>query len=99
MPPRRHPQVHRLDEVYEGELEQRFMARMKARLDQMVDQLTNRMKDLVNRRERQPGTPLQMDDDDFKNVFGDGDNLSSKGIMRMRVRRVPEIDRGIERLE
>ncbi|KAJ9552873.1 hypothetical protein OSB04_016918 [Centaurea solstitialis] len=64
MPPRRPPPVHRLDEAYEQELEDRFMRRMEARLDQVVDQLTGRMADLINRRHNE---------EDFVNEFGSED--------------------------
>lgn len=63
------------------------------RLDQVVDQLTYRMADLVNQRERHPRTPPHMDGDDFENVFGsERDGSSSEGTPRRRPRRVAEID-------
>ena len=58
MPPRRPQPVHTLDEVNESELEQLFIARMEARLDQVVDKLTDQIQILVNERERQLLTPL-----------------------------------------
>ncbi|GJX18212.1 hypothetical protein Tco_0219044 [Tanacetum coccineum] len=49
MPPRRN---RPLTEAYEQEFDHRVMARMKERLDQFVDQLSNRMNDMMNPRKR-----------------------------------------------
>ncbi|KAI3760252.1 hypothetical protein L1987_50645 [Smallanthus sonchifolius] len=70
MPPRR--QQRPLDEVYERELEQRFMARVEQRLDQVVDQLTDRMADLMNRRRPPP------ENREFDNPFFGNDGSSSE---------------------
>ncbi|KAJ9546716.1 hypothetical protein OSB04_019259 [Centaurea solstitialis] len=83
MPPRRPPPVHRLDEAYEQELEDRFVRRMEARLDQVVDQLTGRMADLINRRHN---------DEDFVNEFGSEDEPSTVSARHLD-RRPRESDR------
>ncbi|GKC88314.1 hypothetical protein Tco_1148963 [Tanacetum coccineum] len=49
MPPRKN---RTLNEVHEQELEDRVMARMEERFDQFVDQLSDRMDQLMNRRGR-----------------------------------------------
>ncbi|KAJ9566128.1 hypothetical protein OSB04_002094 [Centaurea solstitialis] len=87
MPPRRPPPVHRLDEAYEQELEDRFMRRMEARLDQVVDQLTGRMADLINRRHTE---------EDFVNEFGSEDEPSTVSARHLD-RRPRESDRRWEK--
>ncbi|KAJ9542127.1 hypothetical protein OSB04_028633 [Centaurea solstitialis] len=86
MPPRRPPPVHRLDEAYEQELEDRFMRRMEARLHQVVDQLTCRMADLINRRHN---------DEDFGNKIGSEDEPSTVSARHLD-RRPRESDRSWE---
>ncbi|GJT74167.1 hypothetical protein Tco_1040892 [Tanacetum coccineum] len=51
MPPRKNMT---LNEVHEQELEDHVMARMEERFDQFVDQLSDRMDHLLNRRGRRP---------------------------------------------
>ncbi|XP_076931934.1 uncharacterized protein LOC143597275 [Bidens hawaiensis] len=81
MPPRR--QQRPLDEVYERELEQRFMARVEQQLDQVVDQLTDRMADLMNRRRQ---VPENREGRDFDNpFFGHDDSSSEEGLGKSRI--------------
>ncbi|XP_076924082.1 uncharacterized protein LOC143586410 [Bidens hawaiensis] len=78
MPPRR--QQRPLDEVYERELERRFMARVEQRLDQVIDQLTDRMDDLMNRRRQ---VSENREGRDFDNpFFGHHDSSSEEGYER-----------------
>ncbi|KAK1414879.1 hypothetical protein QVD17_30640 [Tagetes erecta] len=67
MPPRRNR---------DEELEQRILARMEERLDQVVNQVTDRMADLMNRRGQ----------DDYENPFYDDDRSSSEEDLEGRRR-------------
>ncbi|GJZ54739.1 putative nucleotidyltransferase, ribonuclease H [Tanacetum coccineum] len=81
MPPRRN---RPLNEAYEQDFEQRVMARMEQRFNQFVDQLSNRMYQLMNRRGDRNirGT----DDEQSENPFGEDDNSSSDGQSGRRPR-------------
>ncbi|KAK1425688.1 hypothetical protein QVD17_21043 [Tagetes erecta] len=58
------------------ELEQRILARMEERLDQIVNQVTDRLADLMNRRGQ----------DDYENPFYDDDRSSSEEDLEGRRR-------------
>ncbi|GJZ39238.1 hypothetical protein Tco_0585801 [Tanacetum coccineum] len=73
MPPRRNKDIN---DIYEQELEQRFMARMDERFNQIVDQLANRMNDMMNPRRRRDHNSRGIEGEELENPFFEGDNSS-----------------------
>ncbi|KAL7610415.1 hypothetical protein Lser_V15G14297 [Lactuca serriola] len=85
MPPRRNRTP---TNVHEQELEECIMARMEERKDQMVDQLTNRMVELMNQGGQRSRTHSQVEDGEFGNPFGGSDSSYSED----RLERPPKRD-------
>ncbi|GJZ36602.1 hypothetical protein Tco_0582793 [Tanacetum coccineum] len=82
MPPRR---ARNINYIYERELEDRVMARMEERFDQFVDQLSDWMDQLMNRRSNHNirGT----DDEQSENPFREDDDSSFDEQSGRRLRR------------
>ncbi|GJR53338.1 putative nucleotidyltransferase, ribonuclease H [Tanacetum coccineum] len=72
MPPRKNKT---LNEIHEQELEDRVMARIEERFDPFVDQLSDRMDQLMNRRGNH--NVRGIDDEQSENPFGEDDDSSS----------------------
>nr|KAJ0218923.1 hypothetical protein LSAT_V11C300143610 [Lactuca sativa] len=84
MPPRRNRTPAN---VHEQELEERIMARMEERMDQMVAQLTDRMVELMNRGGQRSRTHSQVEDGEFGNPFVGSDGSYSEDDLERRPRR------------
>ncbi|GKD15918.1 hypothetical protein Tco_1205076 [Tanacetum coccineum] len=81
MPPRKN---RTLNEIHEQELEDRVMARIEERFDLFVDQLSDRMDQLMNRRGNH--NVRGIDDEQSENLFGEDDDSSSNEQLGRRPR-------------
>ncbi|GJS69041.1 hypothetical protein Tco_0701882 [Tanacetum coccineum] len=84
MPPRRNRDIN---DIYEQELEQRFMARMDERFNQIVDQLANRINDMMNPRRRRDHNSRGIEGvgkgfvGSYPNFQEDENNVSFSGVV------------------
>ncbi|GKA80103.1 hypothetical protein Tco_0786699 [Tanacetum coccineum] len=69
MPLRRNMNIN---DVYEQEIEQHIMVKMKGRLDQFVDQLADRMNDTINPRRRGDHNGRRSEGEESENPFFQG---------------------------
>ncbi|GJV44899.1 hypothetical protein Tco_1429435 [Tanacetum coccineum] len=74
-----------LNEIHEQELEDRVMARMEERFDQFIDQLSDWMDQLMNRRGNHSSRGTN--DEQSENPFGEDDDSSSDEQSGRRPRR------------
>ncbi|GJW45517.1 reverse transcriptase domain-containing protein [Tanacetum coccineum] len=74
MPQRRNRDIN---DIYEQELEQHIMARMDEQFNQIVDQLANRMNDMMNPRRRRDCNSRGSEGEESENPFFESDSSSS----------------------
>ncbi|GKC77928.1 putative nucleotidyltransferase, ribonuclease H, partial [Tanacetum coccineum] len=74
-----------LNEIHEQELEDRVMERMEDGFNQFVDQLSDRMDQLMNKRDTRNSRGT--DDEQSENPFGEDDDSSSEEQLGRRPRR------------